>query len=108
MLPVAQLKTQESVYDTFNAGHTSTSISASLGIAKARDLKKENYRVIAILGDGALTGGLAYEGINNLGTLRTDMTVILNDNRMSISQNVGAMSEYLGKLSMISNGKRTF
>ena len=85
----------ESDYDTFGAGHASTSISAALGMAKARDYKKENHKVVAIIGDGAMTAGLAFEGLNNAGFLKTDMVVILNDNRMSISPNVGALSNYL-------------
>jgi len=88
----------ESEYDTFGAGHASTAISAALGMAKARDFKKENHKVVAIVGDGALTAGLAFEGLNNLGYSKTDMLVILNDNRMSISPNVGAMSNYLNKI----------
>ena len=88
----------ESVHDVFGTGHASTSISASLGIAKARDLKNENYKVIAVIGDGALTGGMAFEGLNNTGASKTDLIVILNDNRMSISPNVGALSSYLNKV----------
>ena len=89
---------KESEYDVFGAGHASTAISAALGIAKARDYKKEKYKVIAIVGDGALTAGLTFEGLNNLGAEKTDMFVILNDNRMSISPNVGAISNYLNKI----------
>ena len=89
---------EESEYDVFGAGHASTAISAALGIAKARDFKKENYKVIAIVGDGALTAGLAFEGLNNLGASKTNMLVILNDNRMSISPNVGAISKYLNSI----------
>jgi 1-deoxy-D-xylulose-5-phosphate synthase len=88
----------ESKYDAFGAGHASTSISAALGMAKARDFKKEHHKVIAVIGDGALTAGMAFEGLNNLGYSKTDMLVILNDNRMSISPNVGAMSKYLNKI----------
>ena len=88
----------ESEYDVFGAGHASTSISAALGIARARDFKKENFKVVAVIGDGALTAGIAYEGLNNLGYSKTDMLVILNDNRMSISPNVGAISNYLNKI----------
>jgi len=84
----------ESPYDVFGAGHASTSISAALGIACARDLAGEDYKVIAVIGDGAMTGGLAFEGINNAGSLKKDIIVILNDNRMSISPNVGALSRY--------------
>ncbi|MEK6942960.1 MAG: 1-deoxy-D-xylulose-5-phosphate synthase [Nanoarchaeota archaeon] len=88
----------ESEYDSFGAGHASTSISAALGMAKARDYKKENHKVVAIIGDGALTAGLAFEGLNNTGYLKTSMLVILNDNRMSISPNVGAISNYLNRI----------
>ena len=88
----------ESEYDTFGAGHASTSISAALGMAKARDYKKESNKVVAIIGDGALTAGLAFEGLNNTGYLKTNMLVILNDNRMSISPNVGAISNYLNRI----------
>lgn len=89
---------EESEYDAFGTGHASTAVSAALGIAKARDLKREKYKVIAIVGDGALTGGLAFEGLNNAGASKSDMLVILNDNRMSISPNVGAVSNYLNKI----------
>lgn len=89
---------EESEYDVVITGHASTSISIALGIAKARDLKNERYKVIAIIGDGALTGGLALEGLNQAGHLKTDLIVILNDNKMSISKNVGAFSEYLRRI----------
>jgi 1-deoxy-D-xylulose-5-phosphate synthase len=88
-------KREESEYDVFNAGHASTSISAALGIAVARDIKAENYRVVAVIGDGALSGGLALEGLNQAGHLKRKLMIILNDNDMSISTNVGAMSGYL-------------
>jgi len=91
-------KPLESEHDIYGAGHASTSISAGVGFAIARDLKGEDHQVISIIGDGALTGGLSYEGLNNLGILRTRMMVILNDNEMSISRNVGAMSKYLSKI----------
>ena len=91
-------KTEESVYDAFDTGHSSTSISAALGLAVARDLRGESYRVIAVVGDGALTGGMAYEAMNNAGSRAEDLIVILNDNQMSISQNVGAMANYLAKV----------
>jgi len=91
-------KTCESNHDCFNTGHSSTSISAALGIARARDLKKENYSVVAVIGDGAMTGGMAYEALNDAGRSTTNFIVILNDNEMSIAQNVGAMSKYLSKL----------
>jgi len=92
------LKIDESKYDTFGAGHASTSISAALGFAHARDLKNENHQVVAIIGDGALTGGMAYEGLNNLGYHRTQLTVVLNDNSFSISKSVGALSKYLTRI----------
>jgi 1-deoxy-D-xylulose-5-phosphate synthase len=88
----------ESEYDAFGAGHASTSISAALGMAQARDLAGTDETVVAIIGDGALTGGLAYEAINNAGQLKTNFIVILNDNEMSIAPNVGAMDKYLGTL----------
>ena len=88
----------ESEYDAFGAGHASTSISAALGMAQARDLLGTGETVVAIIGDGALTGGLAYEAINNAGQLKTNFIVILNDNEMSIAPNVGAMDKYLGTL----------
>ncbi len=89
---------QESPHDPFGAGHASTSISAALGLASARDQQGEDYHVIAVIGDGALTGGLAFEGLNNAGTSGKDLLVILNDNSMSISKNVGAFSKYLTDL----------
>jgi len=92
------LKIDESKYDAFGAGHSSTSISAALGFAHARDIKKESNQVVAIIGDGALTGGMAYEGLNNLGYHRTQLTVILNDNSFSISKSVGALSKYLTRI----------
>ena len=90
-------KREESVYDAFGTGHSSTSISAALGMAAARDIAREHYRIAAVIGDGALTGGEAFEGLNNAGTLGKDIIVILNDNGMSIAPNVGAMSEYLSR-----------
>src|SRR6266545_1935828 len=89
------LKRSESEYDTFGAGHAATAISAALGMATARDLNEETFRVVAVLGDGALTCGLAYEGLNNAGASGRDFIVVLNDNEMSIAPNVGAMSKYL-------------
>ncbi len=86
---------EESPYDAFGTGHSSTSISAALGIAMASQLKNEERKVVAVIGDGALTGGLAFEGLNNAGATNTDILVILNDNNMSIAKNVGAMNEYL-------------
>lgn len=88
----------ESVHDCFDTGHSSTSISAALGLAMARDLKKEKHSVLAVIGDGALTGGMAYEALNHAGQLGTRLIVILNDNEMSITRNVGAMSAYLSRL----------
>ena len=93
-------KRDESEHDPFGAGHASTSISAALGLAKARDLRGGDEHVVAVIGDGALTGGLALEGLNNAEQLNTDVIVILNDNKMSISENVGAMSLHLSKLRM--------
>ena len=92
------LKRSESEYDVIGAGHASTSISAALGIAEARRQKREDYRVAAIIGDGSMTGGLAFEGINNAGHLGKQFLVILNDNEMSISPNVGAISRYFTRL----------
>lgn len=91
-------KRTESEYDCFGTGHSSTSISAALGIACARDLAGEDYNVIAVIGDGALTGGEAMEGLNNAGDLHKKLIVVLNDNEMSISKNVGALSSYLTEL----------
>ena len=91
-------KTKESAYDCFNTGHSSTSISAALGMARARDLKGENNSVIAVIGDGALTGGMAIEALNDAGFSKCKMTVILNDNEMSISQNIGGLNMFLSKL----------
>jgi 1-deoxy-D-xylulose-5-phosphate synthase len=88
----------ESVHDCFDTGHSSTSISAALGLAMARDLKKEKHSVLAVIGDGALTGGMAYEALNHAGQLGTRLIVVLNDNEMSITRNVGAMSAYLSRL----------
>ena len=88
-------KRAESEFDSFGAGHASTSISAALGLAKARDLLGTKRHVIAVIGDGALTGGLSFEGLNNAGAQKRDLLVVLNDNSMSISKNVGAMSRYL-------------
>ena len=92
------LKREESEYDAFNAGHASTSISAALGMAVARDLKGEDYRVVAIIGDGGLTGGMAMEGLNQAGYLSRKLMIILNDNEMSISPNVGAWQGYLNRI----------
>ena len=91
-------KREESPYDLFNTGHASTAISAALGMAEARDLANERHHVIAVVGDGSLTGGIAWEGLNQAGHLKRDMIVILNDNSMSISPNVGAISAYLNRI----------
>lgn len=88
-------KTTESEYDSFNTGHSSTSISAALGLARARDIKKENNYVIAVIGDGALTGGMALEALNDAGCSKTNLIVVLNDNEMSIAKNVGGISNFL-------------
>jgi len=89
---------EESKYDTFNVGHASTSLSAALGIAKARDFKKGRNKIVAVIGDGSLTGGLALEGLNQIGASKSDIIVVLNDNKMSISENVGAVASYLNKI----------
>jgi len=91
-------RVSESEYDAFSAGHASTSISAALGMALGRDILKETHSVVAVIGDGSLSGGLALEGLNNLGTSATAMTVVLNDNEMSISKNVGALSRYFTRV----------
>ena len=91
-------KTKESPTDCFNTGHSSTSISAAMGMAKARDLKKENHSVIAVIGDGALTGGMALEALNHIGSTKTNVIVVLNDNEMSISKNIGGINTLLSKL----------
>ncbi|HEX2788341.1 MAG TPA: 1-deoxy-D-xylulose-5-phosphate synthase [Ignavibacteria bacterium] len=88
------LKRSESEYDVFGAGHATTSISAALGIATARDFQKRNYKVVAVIGDGSMTGGMAYEAMNNIGLLKKDIVVILNDNKMSIAPNVWAIQNY--------------
>ncbi|MCL2286370.1 MAG: 1-deoxy-D-xylulose-5-phosphate synthase [Firmicutes bacterium] len=91
-------KSGESSHDAFDTGHSSTAISAALGLATARDLNNENHKVVAVVGDGSMTGGLAFEGLNNAGRANTDLLVVLNDNQMSISQNVGAISRHLNQL----------
>lgn len=91
-------KMDESVYDAFGAGHSSTSISAALGLATAAQLNGDDTKVVALIGDGSLTGGLAYEGLNNAGTSKADILVIVNDNNISIDKNIGAMHEHLLKL----------
>ena len=99
-------KISESKYDSFGAGHASTSISAGLGFAVARDIQKENYKVVSIIGDGSMTGGLAFEGLQNAGTLGKDMLVILNDNQMFISQKVGVLAGYFAKILTAAGVKR--
>lgn len=91
-------KTKESPCDAFNTGHSSTSISAGLGLVKARDLCGENHTIVSVIGDGSLTGGMAYEALNNAAKLDTNFIVVLNDNNMSISENVGGMSKYLNSI----------
>ena len=91
-------KRSESLHDCFETGHSSTSISAAVGFAKARDLLKEDYHVVAVIGDGAMTGGMAYEALNHAGHSGMNLIVVLNDNEMSISPNVGALSTYLNRL----------
>lgn len=91
-------KPSESECDSFIGGHSSTSLSAALGLARARDLKGDNYNVIGVIGDGAMTGGMAYEAINDIGECQEKMIIVLNDNKMSISPNVGAFSNYLARL----------
>lgn len=91
-------KRTESEYDSFGVGHSSTSISAGLGMAVARDLDKSDKKIVSIIGDGAMTGGMAFEAMNNAGALKSDMLIILNDNNMSIDPNVGALKEYLAEI----------
>lgn len=91
-------KRKESPFDAFDTGHSSTSISAGLGMAQGRDLLGENYSVVSVIGDGALTGGMAYEALNNAGRLKKNFIIVLNDNNMSISENVGGMSKYLSNI----------
>lgn len=91
-------KRSESDCDVFDTGHSSTSISAGVGYVRARELKKENYSVVSIMGDGALTGGMAYEALNNAASLKSNFIIVLNDNEMSITENVGGMSSYLSGL----------
>jgi 1-deoxy-D-xylulose-5-phosphate synthase len=92
------LKRDESEYDTFGAGHAATSISAALGMATARDLRGQDHKVVAVIGDGSLTSGMAYEALNNAGNTERDLIIILNDNEMSIAPNVGAMNTYLTRI----------
>lgn len=93
-------KRKESDCDAFDTGHSSTSISAGLGLVQARDLKGENYQVVSVIGDGALTGGMAYDALNNAAELKKNFIIILNDNEMSITRNVGGMSSYLDHIRM--------
>ena len=92
------IKRSESEHDVWEAGHSSTSLSAAMGMAIARDLKGENNKVVAVIGDGALTGGMALEALNHIGHEKKNLIVILNDNEMSIAPNVGALHHYLGKI----------
>jgi 1-deoxy-D-xylulose-5-phosphate synthase len=89
---------EESEHDAFNTGHAGTSISAALGMAQARDVKGEDHKVLAVIGDGSLTAGMAFEALNHAGSLHTNLTVVLNDNKMSISKNVGALSQHLNRI----------
>ena len=91
-------KVSESACDSFDTGHSSTSISAALGLAKARDIQGKDNTVVAVIGDGALSGGMAYEALNNAARMKSNMIIVLNDNNMSIAENVGGMSNYLGKI----------
>lgn len=91
-------KRKESDCDAFDTGHSSTSISVAMGLVKARDLSKRKQNIIAVIGDGALSGGMAYEALNNAGRLKTNLTIVLNDNNMSISENVGGVASYLGQV----------
>ncbi|HLH63068.1 MAG TPA: 1-deoxy-D-xylulose-5-phosphate synthase [Ktedonobacteraceae bacterium] len=95
------LRRDESPYDVFGASHASTSISAALGLAVARDLQGQDFKVVAVIGDGALTGGMALEAINNAGSLKKNLIIVLNDNEKSISDNVGALHHYLGKIRQV-------
>lgn len=99
-------KSRESVHDAYDTGHSSTSISAAMGYATARDLRNEDYQVVAVIGDGAMTGGLVYEALNNIGASGTNIKIILNDNGMSIAKNVGAMSRHLNNLRTSKNYTR--
>lgn len=92
------LKREENEYDVFGAGHASTSISAALGVATARDFAQDDYKVVAVIGDGSMTGGMAYEAMNNCGLLKRDIIVVLNDNNMSISKNAWAISDYFNEI----------
>ncbi|MDO4541297.1 MAG: 1-deoxy-D-xylulose-5-phosphate synthase [Bacillota bacterium] len=100
-------KGSESPYDYFDTGHSSTSLSAGFGMAVARDLKGETFEIVSIIGDGALTGGMAYEAMNNVGSYQKDMVVVLNDNAMSISPNVGGMANYLNRVRTAPNYEKS-
>ncbi len=91
-------KRKESPFDAFDTGHSSTSISGGAWYGAGRDLLGEDYSIVSVIGDGALTGGMAYEALNNAGRLKTNFIIVLNDNNMSISENVGGMSRYLNNL----------
>lgn len=99
-------KSRESIHDAYDTGHSSTSISAAMGYATARDLRNEDYQVMAVIGDGAMTGGLVYEALNNIGASGTNIKIVLNDNGMSIAKNVGAMSRHLNNLRTSKNYTR--
>jgi 1-deoxy-D-xylulose-5-phosphate synthase len=91
-------KSRDSVYDAYDTGHSSTSLSAAAGMAAARDIRHEDNKVVAVIGDGSLTGGMAYEALNNIGASKSNVIIVLNDNGMSISKNIGGVSHHLGKL----------
>ena len=99
-------KSRESIHDAYDTGHSSTSISAAMGYATARDLRNEDYQVVAVIGDGDMTGGLVYEALNNIGASGTNIKIVLNDNGMSIAKNVGAMSRHLNNLRTSKNYTR--
>ena len=99
-------KSRESIHDAYDTGHSSTSISAAMGYATARDLRNEDYQVVAVIGDGAMTGGLVYEALNNIGASGTNIKIVLNDNGMSIAKNVGAMFRHLNNLRTSKNYTR--
>jgi len=99
-------KSRESIHDAYDTGHSSTSLSAALGMAAARDLKHEDYQIVAVIGDGSMTGGLAYEALNNIGSTHANVKIVLNDNGMSIARNVGAMSRHLNSLRTSQNYAR--
>ena len=99
-------KSRESIHDAYDTGHSRTSISAAMGYATARDLRNEDYQVVAVIGDGAMTGGLVYEALNNIGASGTNIKIVLNDNGMSIAKNVGAMSRHLNNLRTSKNYTR--